>query len=363
MRKLKADVLDGAEPLSKALTCILKSGTVVVVTNKGRYYGLIDDRDIRGVNNPSKAKAINAAVRAPSLGEESGVEDAMRAFLAGHFKAIPVIENRKIRGVVTRADVMDGMVKARMVPKTNVAALMATPLYTIDSGEKIGVAKGLMKKLGVHHLGVTRNEKVVGNLSTFDLSMMLVKRKERPRFMLTSEIANPDDRLVRDFMRERLVTVRPGDSLDKAVGIMAKENLSKLTVMEGSQAIGVLTAVDVMKFVLSLVTSGPSVFISGLPEDDMFYYRDIKESVKGTLKRYTSTFELGDVNIHFKKGKSTYQMGTKLEIEHGVVVVHSEGYNLKRVIARNLSEIKRLLDKRKNYKKDKRIHNTTGNLL
>jgi CBS domain-containing protein len=168
---------------------------------------------------------------------------------------------------------------------------------------------------------------------------------------------------VRDFMRERLVTVRPGDSLDKAVGIMAKENLSKLTVMEGSQAIGVLTAVDVMKFVLSLVTSGPSVFISGLPEDDMFYYRDIKESVKGTLKRYTSTFELGDVNIHFKKGKSTYQMGTKLEIEHGVVVVHSEGYNLKRVIARNLSEIKRLLDKRKNYKKDKRIHNTTGNLL
>jgi CBS domain-containing protein len=344
MRELKADVLDGEEPLSKALSRILKSGTVVVITKKGRYYGLIDDRDVRSVTNVSKAKAINAAVRAPALEDDSGMEDAMRAFLAGHFKALPVINKNKIRGVVTRADVMNEMVKKKMVPKTTVAALMATPLYTIDASERVGVAKGLMRKLGVHHLGVTRSGKVVGNFSTFDLSMMLINQNARPRIMLATEMDNPDDKLVRDFMRERLVTVRPGDALEKAVGTMARENLSKLTVMEGSQAIGVLTAVDVMKFVLSLVSEGPSVFISGLPEDDMFYYRDIKESVKGTLRKFRGTFELGDVHIHFKKGKSTYQMGTKLEIEHGIVVVHSEGYDLKKVIAKNVSEIKRLLD-------------------
>jgi len=193
--------------------------------------------------------------------------------------------------------------------------------------------------------------------------MLMVNQKTRSVFMLTSEIDNPDDKLVRDFMRERLVTVRPGDPLDKAVGIMAKENLSKLTVLEAGQAIGVITAIDVMKFVLSLVSEGPSVFISGLPEEDMFYYRDIKESIKGALKRFSNTFDLGDVNAHFKKGKSTYQMSTKIDVEHGIFVVHSEGYNLKRVIGRNVSEIKRLLDKRKNYKKDKRIHNTAGNLL
>lgn len=363
MRELKADVIDGGEPLSKALSRIMKSGTAVIVTKNGRYYGLIDDRDIRNVADTSKAKAINAAVRAPFLGDKPGLEDAMRAFLAGHFKALPVIEKNVIRGIVTRADVMNEMVKTRVVPKTSVAALMASPLYTIDRGERLGVAKGLMKKLGVHHLGVTSGGRVVGNISTFDFSMMLVGKKMKPSFLLASEVKNPNDRLVGDFMRERLITVRPGDPLETAVEMMAKHNVSKLTVVDGKQAMGVLTAVDVMKFVLSLVSEGPNVFISGLPEDDMFYYRDIKGSIKGTLKKFANTFELGDVHVHFKKGKSTYQMGTKLEIEHGILVVHSEGYNLKRLMNRNLSEIKRLLDKRKNYKKDKRIHNITGNIL
>lgn len=363
MRELKADVIDGEEPLSKALNCILKSGTAVVVTKKGRYYGLIDDRNVRMVTDASRAKAINAAVRAPSLAEESTVEDAMRAFLAGHFKALPVISKGKIKGVVSRADVMNEMVKQRMVPKTTVAALMSSPLYTIDHKERIGVAKGLMRKLKVHHLGVTNGQRVVGSLSTLDLSMMMVNQKTRSLFMLTSEIENPDDKLVRDFMRERVMTAKPGDPLEKAVGIMAKENLSKLTVMDGKEARGVLTALDVMKFVLSLVSRGPSVFVSGLPEDDMFYYLDIKAAIKGVLKKFLGTFELGDVHVHFKKGKSTYQMSTKLEVEHGAVVVHSEGYALKDVVNRNVTEIKRLLDKKKNYRRDKKIHNTTGNVL
>ncbi len=159
------------------------------------------------------------------------------------------------------------------------------------------------------------------------------------------------------------MTTKPGDPLEKAVGIMAKQNLSKLTVIDGKEAKGVLTAIDVMKFVLSLVSKGPSVFVSGLPEDDMFYYADIKASIKSVLKKFLGTFELGDVHVHFKKGKSTYQMSTKLEIEHGMNVVHSEGYALKEVLNKNIAEIKRLLDKKKNYRRDKRIHNTTGNLL
>ena len=359
MRMTKADVIDGEEPLSKALNSILKTGTAVMVTKRGKYYGLIDDRDIRQVSNASKCKAVTAAVRAPHLAESSTLGDAMKAFMAGHFKALPVVKSGKVVGAVSRADVMNEMAKEGKVPRTTVSALMASPIYTVDQGEDLGVARTLMKKLGVHHLAVTSRSKVVGTISTFDLSMVLLKPKGRQRFVLISEVTNADIKPVKDYMREKFITVRGDEQLSTAVKKMAKHNVSKLTVMEGGKAVGVLTATDIMKFVLSLVSVGPNVFISGLPEEAMFMYGDIAASVKDAVSKFRQTFEIGDVYVHFKKGKSTFNMSTRIEIEHGKLVVHSEGYDLKTVVNKNVGEIKRLLDKRKNYKRDKRKHYRT----
>ncbi len=357
---MKADIITGSEPLSKALDSILGTGTAVMVTHNGKYYGLIDDRDIRpNISDSSKTKAIGAAVRAPQLNKVMDIADYMRAFMAGHFKALPVVEDGKILGKVSRADVMDEMVKMKTVPKTSVSALMASPIYTIDEKETVGLARGVMKKLGVHHLAVTRNNKVIGSITPFDLSMLVLKPRGRQRFALTSEIDNPDQKKVRDYMRETLVTIKADDPLEKAAKKMAEKNVSRLIVKEGGRAVGVLTAVDIMKFVLSLIVEGPSVFISGLPEEAMFYYGDIKQSMKDSLKRFRKTFDLGDVNIHFKKGKSVYQMSTRLDIDNAMVAVRSEGYDLKTVVNKNMGEIKRLLNKRKNYKRDKRKHYMT----
>ena len=360
MEMVEAKIINGSEPLSKALDSILRTGTAVMVTQNGKYYGLIDDRDIRpNISDSSKTKAIKAAVRAPQLREKMELADYMRAFMAGHFKALPVVEDGKILGKVTRAEVMEEMVKMRTVPKINVSALMASPIYTIDEKENVGMAKGVMKKLKVHHLAVTRNNKVIGSISPFDLTMLVLKPRGRQRFALASEIDNPDQKKVKDYMRESLVTIKADAPLEKAVKKMADKNVSNLIVKEGGNAVGVLTAIDIMKFVLSLIVEGPSVFISGLPEEAMFYYGDIKQSMKETLKRFKKTFDLGDVNVHFKKGKSVYQMSTRLDVDNAMVAVRSEGYDLKTVVNKNMGEIKRLLNKRKDYKRDKRKHYMT----
>ena len=359
MRMAKAEILKGEEPLSKALNSILNTGTAVMITKKGKYYGLIDDRDIRQVSNASTCKSITAAVRAPQLREDSSLEETMQAFMAGHFKALPVVKSGRIIGSISRADVMNEMSKLGKVPKTTVSALMASPIYTIERDETLGVAKTLMKKLGVHHLAVTSKSKVIGTISTFDLSMILLKPKGRERFVLISEIKNADEKPIHEYMREKLIKIKADERLTEAVKKMAKNNVSKLTVTEGGKVIGVLTAVDVMKFVLSLIVRGPNVFISGLPEEAMFYYGDIEASLKETMKKFKTTFEIGDIYVHFKKGKSTYNMNTKIELEHGTMVIHSEGYDLKTVVNKNVGEIKRLLTKRKNYKRDKRKHYRT----
>lgn len=355
MRMLKANTIDGEEPLSKALNMFLTSGTVAIVTEKGKYYGIIDDRNIRqSVKDTSKTKAINAAVRAPSLAEGSSIDDAIRAFMAGHFKALPVVRSGRIMGVIARADVMNEMIAQKVLPRTRVSAIMDSPIYTIDLEERLGVARTLMKKLNVHRLAVTSGSRIVGVVSTFDISSSLLKPSGRDRFMLISEITNVDMKPVHDFMREKFVLANAGDPLEDAVRKMAKENVSDIVVMENNNAVGILTAKDVMKFVIGMISEGPVVYISGLGDEEMHLYGDIKESLKGALKKFDKTFEIGDVQVRFKKGKSIYSMNTHLDLGHRALIVNSEGYDLKSAVDSNVNEIKMLLSKKKEYARTKK---------
>ncbi len=355
MRMLKANVIDGEEPLSKALNMYLTSGTVAVVTSKGKYYGIIDDRNIRqGIKDASRTKSIHAAIRAPSLEEGATLDEAIRSFMAGHFKSLPVVRSGQIAGVMTRAEVMGEMVTQRVVPKTRVSALMASPLYTVDSEEELGVARTLMKKWNVHRIAVTRGTRVVGVVSTFDITSSLLKPSGRDRFMMIADITNPDMKPVHEFMRDKFIIANASDPLEDAVRKMAKENVSDVIIMEGNNPAGILSAVDVMKFVVSLISEGPVVYISGLGEDDMSFYGDIKESIKAILKKFGKTFEIGDVQVHFKKGKKMYEMNTHIDLGNNSLIVNSEGYDLKTAVDANVNEIKMLLTKKKGYARDKK---------
>lgn len=349
MRTIKADIMDGNEPLSKALGTVLKSGTAIVITDKGKYCGIIDDRNVRrGLKDASRMKTVHAAVMAPQLAPDSTLEEAIRAFMTGHFKALPIVKKGAVMGIATRADVMNEMVTEGVVPKTRVSALMASPLYTIDRDEKLGVARTLMKRFNVHRLAVTEGSRVTGTISTLDLSMFLLNPSARDRFTLLSEVANPDNEPVRKYMREKMVVVNSGDRLDDAVRKMAKENVSNLVVYEGGNAVGVLSASDVMKFVISMVSEGPEVFISGLSGDDLAQHDEIRSALSAVLKKFSNSFEFGNANVRFKRGKSVYSMSSRIELGNQQLVVHSEGYDLKGAVAANVNEIKMLLNKKKN---------------
>jgi acetoin utilization protein AcuB len=286
--------------------------------------------------------------------EGATLDEAIRSFMAGHFKSLPVLKSGQIVGVMTRAEVMGEMVTQRVVPKTRVSALMASPLYTVDSEEELGVARTLMKKWDVHRIAVTKGTKVVGVVSTFDITSSLLKPSGRDRFMLISEITNPDMKPVHDFMRERFIIANASDPLEDAVRKMAKENVSDVIVMEGANPAGILSAVDVMKFVISLISEGPVVYISGLGDEEMAYYGDIKESIKAILRKFDKTFEIGDVQIHFKKGKTIYEMNTHIDLGNNSLIVNSSGYDLKTAVDENVNEIKMLLTKKKGYARDKK---------
>ena len=351
----KITVLDGGQPVSKALDEILRSGTIVAVTKDSRYYGIIDDRTIRkDMSDPSKFKCIHAAVRAQGLRKDAETYELMTAFLTGPFKALPVVEKGKVIDSVSRSGAIRRMLKERLVPKVNVEAVMKTPLYTVDMNESLGVAKKVMREKGVHRLAVTRMGRVIGVVSTFDFAMLVLKPKGRDRLGLISEVKKPEEQPVGKFMREKLITVDRSDPLTTSLEKMAKDHVSTLIVADGKKPIGVITAVDAMKFVLSIISAEPEVFVSGLSEETLYYHDNIKGAIKGAINKYTSSFNFDHINVHLKEGKNSYVVNVNMGVDHSPLTVRAEGYDLKATMDEAAAEIKRLLNKKKMYRKQGR---------
>ncbi|MEW5996721.1 MAG: CBS domain-containing protein [Candidatus Micrarchaeota archaeon] len=346
----EAAVFDGGEPLSKALNEILTSGTIAVVTEKGKYYGIIDDREMRGgISDSSRAKCITAAVRAPAIEEGMDAYGMMGRFLAGHFKALPVVRGGRVVGLVGRAKLMQRLLQERAIPKIGVDIIMSSPIYTVDANETVGVAKRIMKGAGVHRLAITENRKVIGTVSTMDFSRVLLKPKGRD-FLFVRDVDAVDQKQVREFMRDRFVSVGRDETLHAAAERMAAHNVSAVLVMEGSKAVGVVTARDVMKFIMGLHAERPEVFISGLGEEDVQHYDAIRNALRAAVRKFTDTFGINSISVRVKKGKTTYLVATHVAMEQETLPLRVEAFDLKSAVDGTASEIKRLLTKRKAYR-------------
>ncbi|MEM5814801.1 MAG: CBS domain-containing protein, partial [Candidatus Aenigmatarchaeota archaeon] len=248
MEVKKTLILDAGEPASKA-TSHLAEYPAVIITKEGRYYGIIDHRNITtGIRDPSSVRCETVIVRPPVLRGSAGVLERVDAFLLGHFKALPVVaENEKPLGITTRVELLDDIRRERLVPKESVSALMSAPVFTIDENETLARAKKMMNDRKVNRLVVTSKGYPVGVVSSLDMAAWAIGRslpagrKDRSREINASEMP------ISAFLRPDITSVEQNASLDDAIRRMIEKNVSAVIVTSGRRAMGVLSALDIFK--------------------------------------------------------------------------------------------------------------------
>ena len=92
------------------------------------------------------------------------------------------IEKKKeLVGIVTDTDIIRKAVAAGAnLGKVTAEKIMSSPIVTIESYRSNGDASDMMSDLGVRHLGVTENGKIVGIISVRDL-LVAAKRISEPK--------------------------------------------------------------------------------------------------------------------------------------------------------------------------------------
>ncbi len=355
----KTLILDVDDPLSKALSGVLDTGIAVIVTRKGRYYGIIDDRNLKlfHIQNPSKVKCETVIAKPPVLYQDTGLLERTDAFLLGHFKALPVVaENDKPLGLTTRVELLQDMLKNRLMPKMGVKELMNSPVYTIDYKENVGEAKLKMKRYKARRLVVTRMGKPIGTFSTLDLTVDALKpiKKEGMAAVISSK-SSYDDRILADVCRPDFTTVPADSTVEDAAKKMIRKSVSSVIVLSGSKPLGVLSALDIFKFIKEAAGERMQIGISGLKDDNRRFYNDINESVSKVVERFGESFGIRRVNVHVKEGKSVYSVKIHVEGNRENFSTSTEGPSMRETVDMAVSELRKVLARKKGIQKSRKV--------
>ncbi|NTU74977.1 MAG: CBS domain-containing protein [Anaerolineaceae bacterium] len=174
------------------------------------------------------------------------LHDAMRLMNRHCIRALPVVQNGQLAGIVTKRDLLRADVttvikesweKYRQVGNITMEKLMTRSVICVNADDTITKAALLMQTNKIAVLPVTDAQgNLVGIVTSTDLFRMLIEESE--------SLSKPVE--VADYMSRELTTVAPMTVLLDAQRLMAVNNIRALPVVQNGLLIGIVTRTDLM---------------------------------------------------------------------------------------------------------------------
>lgn len=122
---------------------------------------------------------------------------------------------------------------------------MTRQVISLQSTERLGAAIELLNDHDIRHLPVLKGDELIGMISDRDV------RKYRPpeAFVDTNVVASVEllDTPVWKAMTTEVLTLTPGDSIDRALDIFVDLRVGAVCVLAGPRLVGIVSYVDVLR--------------------------------------------------------------------------------------------------------------------
>jgi len=174
---------------------------------------------------------------------------------------------------------------------------------------------------------------------------------------MITDIKSQDTLHVSEILRERIISVDSSSRVSDAISQMIKHDVSDLLVEQNNKPVGVLTSIDLFKNVRESVKDDQKqeITISGLGEQNMFFYPIITSEFGSIISKYSKNFTIDNVRLIFKKGKSVYEGKLHLTVNGSPLIISYEQYKLEFVVRGLVGELDKLLRKQKNIRTERKV--------
>jgi len=295
-----AVVMDANEPISSAIGKIMMGEPCVIVTKNNEYMGIFSALDVNEVIDTSKEKLGTVCEKAPELREGADTNEAIRAFLDGRYKALPV-RSKDGWKLIHRNRFLKHLLEQKLLPNKTLGEIMNVPLYTVDADDTVGKAKELMRKNHIRRVVVTKDGRLEGVVAMRDLLVISESKKDRAPFVKDKVSSNRQP--IRDYMNKEVLALPPTASVSDAVRLLQEGDVSSVIIAEGTRPIGIVSIRDLLE--TAVTKKEERIYLSGMDRADEEYLPEIKSAAEKTMEKLENLVRIEYLAIHYKKQRYT----------------------------------------------------------
>ena len=276
------------------------------VLERKKLAGVVTMRELmRRRNLPPTTKVSTVLEIAPEITPDTALPEAAEKMISAGFRAVPVVKGKSLIGIVSRSDIVRALVDTRAVEGVAVREFMTPNPQCVAEDDTVEHAVQIMRSLGERSVPVVdKNRHLKGVVGLKDVVELFARPKVREHY---GERAGREEKVgleVKGVMRYPPYTVGPDADVHHAAELMAKNHISSIIVTENDEPVGIITTQDLMQFLAGLRERQQLfVEIGGLEDDPKDTYDEIYDIVQKEMRRIAPLVEPRTLAIHLQKYK------------------------------------------------------------
>ncbi|MBN1860185.1 MAG: CBS domain-containing protein [Candidatus Thermoplasmatota archaeon] len=245
--------VDKDDSLKRVLDLMQKYDiTKIPVLEEKKFFGLVTDNVIAYKLGSIRKRTITASrLHASSVTEkkvtvispDDEVKNILKSVGEPGPTMLPVIENGKLVGVVTKADLLP-LVKN----KNQLHSIMQKRIHTVSLDDRVVHARRIMIRENIARLPVLDEKKLVGIISDIEIALAFASLKKS--FSVGKQKHHLNELLIKDIMRTPVLWSDPSMSISNAAQLMMKQNIGALPLVENEKLVGMVTRTDLLKTIV-----------------------------------------------------------------------------------------------------------------
>jgi len=252
--------------LSAATKMSENNVSCVIVVDDGHVTGILTQKDVlqavagddANFHLHKVSQRMSEPVQAISVGRS--VIEASNLMDSKGIKRLPVVQGRKLVGIVTQTDITRGLVS--LTTLRCVTDIMSTNIATADPETTVLEAARIMSSRNVSSIVAVYQHRLAGVLTEKDVLKRVVSLSK-----------NPTQTQVADVMSFPVTSVPPSYSILSASKMMEKMHIHRLVIVDGKKVCGIVTQTDVIRAVRSELERKEQERLRLIAElDDLVHY-------------------------------------------------------------------------------------------
>jgi len=307
---------------------------------------------------PPTTKVETILQPAPEITPDDDLPTVAERMLQAGFRAMPVIERKRLIGIVSRTDLARSIATLEEFKDVAVRDVMTPTPQTVSEDNTLEHAIRTMQSLGERSIPIVdRNRHLVGVVGLRDLQDVFARPKERSQAgTLTGEKVRLELE-VKSVMRTPPVTVGPAATVAQAAQLMLKNDISSVIVVDKDEPVGIVTKLDLVELVAGLKEREELlVQISGLEDEQPDVYESLYDVIRKAMRKIANIATPRSLTVHVQAYKAEgdrakYSLHARFTTAHGMYYLRHFDWDLHQAMAGLMD----LLEKQITREKDRRV--------